>query len=96
MFLVNFLYLVLENKYQPNSYGLILQLASIYYGYKLKLALHLPLNCLYIIVVQRCTSVLSIFVLGPLGLRVYRVVEPCVRRGPTPRLYNSNPSLGIN
>jgi serine/threonine protein kinase len=51
MFLVNFLYLVLENKYQPNSYGLILQLASIYYGYKLKLALHLPLNCLYIIVV---------------------------------------------
>jgi hypothetical protein len=35
-------------------------------------------------------------VLGPLGLRVYRVAGPCVGRGPTPRLYNCNPSLEIN
>jgi hypothetical protein len=34
--------------------------------------------------------------IGALGLRVYRVVGPCVGRGPSPRLYNCNPSLGIN
>jgi hypothetical protein len=33
---------------------------------------------------------------GSFGLRVYRVVRPCVGRGSSPRLYNCNPSLGIN
>jgi hypothetical protein len=33
---------------------------------------------------------------GALGLRVYRVVGPCVGQGPTPRLYDCNTSLGIN
>jgi hypothetical protein len=37
-----------------------------------------------------------ILVLGPLGLRVYRVVGACVGRSPTPRLYDCNHSLEIN